>query len=81
MGEQSRATSSLLGRGIQVTFKSKITDVFAVSFYPLLLSWLPHQLENLEKFQSGILSRLEKSGNYSQNSGKIKDFYTKNLQK
>ena len=41
-------------------------------------SWFPHRLENLEKwencFQSGksqgILNRLEKSGNFTQNTGK-----------
>ena len=46
------------------------------------VSWFPHGLENLEKlenfFQSGksqgILNRLEKSGNFTQNAGKMREF-------
>ena len=56
------------------------------------LAWFPPGLENresLEKwediFQSGksqgILSRLEKSGNFSQNAGKIGKSYTGKLKR
>ena len=52
-------------------------------------SWFPLALEKLEKwegiFQSGksqgILLRLEKSGNFTQNTGKIRKNYTGKLKK
>ena len=58
-----------------------------VNQYLIVLTWFPPGLENrenLEKwegiFQSGksqgILSRLEKSGNFTQNTGKIRQHKT-----
>ena len=45
-----------------------------------LVPWFPHGLENLEKWENfvqsgksrGILNRLEKLGNFAQNTGKMK---------
>ena len=37
------------------------------------MSWFPHGLENMEKWEN-FLSRLEKSGNFTQNTGENREF-------
>ena len=65
-----------------------VSSVVPEAFFILgSLLWFPTGLENLEKwegnFQSGkspgILLRLEKSGNFTQNTGKIRKNYTGKL--
>ena len=62
----------------------------ACDIVPQLHAWFPLGLEHLEKklesiFQSeksqGILLRLEKSGNFTQNTGKIRKKYTGKLKR
>ena len=57
-----------------------------LSFSKYQIAWFPHGLENLGKtFQSGksqgILNRLEKSGNFIQNTGKSEGNLPKILEK
>ena len=53
-------------------------------YFVFSYSWFPHGLENLETWENifqlgksqGILNRLEKSGNFTKNTGKVREFYS-----
>ena len=89
------ATQALIPQlhtGITATLKGSVNDEMGKMYRIPLLTWFPLGLENrenLEKwegiFQSGksqgILSRLEKSGNFTQSTGKIRKNYTGKLKK
>ena len=57
----------------------QVRKVSTVNFYYQILlnfAWFPHQLEKRESIfwsgrSQGILSRLERSGNFTQNAGKV----------